>query len=69
MRELLFIFLFALFIIKKGKCNSNNLNPNAILNPKIIIIIIIIIIERLIKEERLRARLVHVFKHMFSVFK
>ena len=63
MRELLFIFLFALFIIKKGKCNSNNLNPNAILNPKIIII------ERLIKEERLRARLVHVFKHMFSVFK
>ena len=68
MRELLFIFLFALFIIKKGKCNSNNLNPNAILNPKIIIIIIIII-ERLIKEERLRARLVHVFKHMFSVFK
>ena len=64
MRELLFIFLFALFIIKKGKCNSNNLNPNAILNPKIIIII-----ERLIKEERLRARLVHVFKHMFSVFK
>ena len=68
MRELLFIFLFALFIIKKGKCNSNNLNPNAILNPKIIIIIIIII-ERLIKEERLRARLTHVFKHMFSVFK
>ena len=64
MRELLFIFLFALFIIKKGKCNSNNLNPNAILNPKIIIII-----ERLIKEERLRARLVHVFKHIFSVFK
>ena len=55
---------YQVYILKKGKCNSNNLNPNAILNPKIIIII-----ERLIKEERLRARLVHVFKHMFSVFK